>query len=90
MNHSNELRSRVLCSAASSLALAAALLTAPGAALAQDANALGEVVVTASRIQSAGFTAPTPTSVIGTAEIQRRAPVTILEAVNDIPSFRTS
>jgi outer membrane receptor protein involved in Fe transport len=73
-----------LCAAASLLALSA------GAALAQDTADVGEVVVTASRIQSAGFTAPTPTTVLGTPELTRRAPASIIEALNDIPSFRPS
>jgi outer membrane receptor protein involved in Fe transport len=83
------LRRDVLRAASSALALGTALF-GPGVAFAQDTADVGEVVVTASRIQSAGFTAPTPTSVLGSAEIARRAPVTVLEAVNDIPSFRPS
>ena len=49
---------RLLCAAASAGAISAAMA---GQALAQTAD-VGEVVVTASRIQSAGFTAPTPTT----------------------------
>ena len=75
---------RLLCAAASAGAISAAMA---GQALAQTAD-VGEVVVTASRIQSAGFTAPTPTTVLGTTELQRRAPVTIQETINEIPSFR--
>ena len=73
--------------AASATALILGLATA---ASAQDAADVGEVVVTASRIQSAGFTAPTPTTVLGTADLQRRAPTSVLEVINDIPAFRPS
>jgi outer membrane receptor protein involved in Fe transport len=76
----------LLC-AASATALS---LGFAGAAFAQDAAAVGEVVVTASRIQAAGFTAPTPTTVLGSADLQRRAPTSVLEVINDIPAFRPS
>ena len=77
----------IMC-AASVTALAMGMASA---AFAQDTSAdVGEVVVTASRIQSAGFTAPTPTTVLGAAELTRRAPASLLESINDIPSFRPS
>jgi outer membrane receptor protein involved in Fe transport len=71
-------------------ASATALAVAAAPAFAQDTADVGEVVVTASRIQSAGFTAPTPTTVLGTTEMTRRAPVTIQEVINEVPSFRPS
>ncbi len=77
---------RLLCAAASVAAISAGMA---GEALAQAAD-VGEVVVTASRIQSAGFTAPTPTTVLGNVELTRRAPVTIQEVINEVPSFRPS
>lgn len=77
-----------------SVSLAALLAGAAPALAAEGANSsqsdVDAVVVTSSRIQSAGFTAPTPTTVLGVTELTRRAPASILEAINDIPSFRPS
>ncbi len=74
----------------SAFALAAGFAHAAAAQQADGAD-VGEVVVTASRVQAAGFTAPTPTSVIGAAEIDRIAPVQISEVLRTlVPSFRTS
>src|SRR6478752_7380212 len=86
----NPLSAKALLGASSLLALAAAL-AAPNIALAQDnAAAVGEVVVTASRIQAAGFTAPTPTTVLGTTELTRRAATSVAEALTELPSIRPS
>jgi iron complex outermembrane receptor protein len=69
----------------------AQLLLATHAALAQEKqDSLEEVLVTGSRVQSEGFTAPTPTSVITEAEIQSVAPVQVSETLQLIPSFRAS
>ena len=61
-----------------------------GAAAAQTAGPsdLGEVVVTASRVQRAGFEAPTPTTVLGVEQIEQRSPTNIISILNEIPSFR--
>lgn len=48
----------------------------------------GEIVVTASRIDRAGFTAPTPTTVVGTATLEQRAAVNVADVLNEVPSFR--
>src|SRR5689334_216802 len=63
-----------------------------GQAFAQDGGEeVEQVVVTASRVQAAGFTAPTPTAVITTAELQKTAPIQISEVLRTlVPSFRTS
>jgi iron complex outermembrane receptor protein len=50
----------------------------------------GDIVVTASRVQSSGFSAPTPTTVLGAAQIQTTAPAIVSEALSLIPSFRTT
>jgi iron complex outermembrane recepter protein len=71
----------------SALALAVA---GAGAAAAQDTGAVEELVVTGSRLGRSGFTAPTPTTVIGATEMQSQAPVTIADVLNDLPSFRQS
>ena len=51
---------------------------------------LESVIVPASRIQSGGFTAPTPTTVLGGAEISRRAANSVQETLLDLPSIRPS
>lgn len=80
-------RTRALFTAVSAGALGIALGAAiAGPSRAQDAGA--QVVVTASRIQSAGFTAPTPTTVLSATDVQHRAPTTLLESLNDLPAFR--
>lgn len=52
-------------------------------------EAADEIVVTGSRIQT-GFRAPTPVSVLGSEEIQQRAPGAIYEVLNEMPNFRAS
>lgn len=49
----------------------------------------GEIIVTGSRLNS-GFTAPTPTTVLGVQSIQERAPAQISEVVNRLPAVRTT
>ena len=86
--------------AASAVALGLALqLAGAGAAAAQDAAPLPTaaddgsgnvqgVVVTASRVQRSGFTAPTPVTTVGVEQINQRAPTTLGEVLANIPSFR--
>ena len=52
------------------------------------ATTLDPVVVTASRIDRAGFTAPTPTTVVSTATLEQRAAVNVADVLNEVPSFR--
>jgi outer membrane receptor protein involved in Fe transport len=83
-NHArNPFSAKALCATGSLLALATSM-----PAFAQETADVGEVVVTASRIQSAGFTAPTPTTVLGTAELTRRAATSVQEALMELPSIR--
>jgi iron complex outermembrane receptor protein len=81
--------------------LALGLAMAGGAASAQTASPLLSttadvaggiqgVVVTASRISRAGFTAPTPVTSVGIDQLQQRAPTTLGDVLADIPSFRPS
>jgi outer membrane receptor protein involved in Fe transport len=75
------------------LAPLAALLaagTAQAAEAAPDAAQVQEVVVTGSRIARTGFTAPTPTTMIGADEIAKKAPVNIADAVNQLPQLAAS
>jgi outer membrane receptor protein involved in Fe transport len=50
----------------------------------------GEIVVSGTRIASSGFTAPTPTTVIGEDLIESRGATNAIEAINEIPAFRPS
>ncbi len=54
------------------------------------ANALSEVVVTGTRIRSTGFTAPTPTQVLGQADLERAAQPNIFTAIVQLPSLQGS
>ena len=47
-----------------------------------------DIVVTASRIDRAGYTAPTPTTVIGAATLEQRAATNIADVLNEAPAFR--
>lgn len=54
------------------------------------ASALSEVVVTGTRIRSTGFTAPTPTQVLGQADLERAAQPNIFTAIVQLPSLQGS
>ncbi|RJF94217.1 TonB-dependent receptor plug domain-containing protein [Sphingomonas cavernae] len=85
----------------SAIALAAALACA-GTASAQaqpapadapeteQADAGGEIVVTGSRVERAGFDAPTPTTVIGDVELRQGSRPSIAQVLNDQPQFRAT
>ncbi|WP_264943877.1 TonB-dependent receptor domain-containing protein [Sphingomonas canadensis] len=68
----------------------------PALAQAQDADAPraeaapaeeGEIIVTGSRVERAGYDAPTPTTIVGQAEIELRAPIRTIELLDDLPQF---
>lgn len=59
----------------------------PQAAAEADAS---EIVVTGTRIVRDGYQAPTPTSVIGAADIARKAPANLADFVNELPSLSGS
>lgn len=72
-----------VCSASAASAQAAAESGGP--------QAVETVVVTASRINATGFTAPTPTEVISQQAVQATAPVQVSDSLKVlIPSFRTT
>ncbi|WP_084677040.1 TonB-dependent receptor domain-containing protein [Massilia niastensis] len=48
------------------------------------------VVVSASRIDRAGYAAPTPTTTVGAATLEQRATVNIGDLLNEMPAFRAS
>jgi iron complex outermembrane receptor protein len=83
---------------AGAAALLASLIAAP--ALAQtvvpaptatpETATVSEIVVTGTRIQTTGFTAPTPTSVIGESQIQNNAQPNVFATIVQLPSLQGS
>ena len=71
-------------------ALASSPPEAEAAEAATSADEGASIVVTGTRIARNGADAPTPVSVIGEAEIQRAAPVTIADYVNQLPALQGS
>ncbi|WP_029623818.1 TonB-dependent receptor plug domain-containing protein [Sphingomonas sp. PAMC 26617] len=69
-----------------------AVIPAPGPVPnAPDASpADSDIVVTGSRITASGFTAPTPTTVIGVADIARNAQPNIFTTIAQLPSLQGS
>ena len=57
---------------------------------AASSDKLEEIVVSASRIDRAGFTAPTPTTVIGIETLESRATINVGDVLNEIPAFRST
>ncbi len=60
---------------------------APAAA---DSASVEAVIVTGSRLATAGFQAPTPVTVLGAQQLQARAATTVFDLTKDIPVFRSS
>ena len=66
----------------------AALFAAmPVAAFAQDSSGIEQVVVSASRIQIAGYQQPTPVSVVGAAQLLEAANADIGSTLREMPSM---
>ncbi|HTK35067.1 MAG TPA: TonB-dependent receptor [Caulobacteraceae bacterium] len=59
-------------------------------AFAQDAGQVESVVVTATRIQTNGYTQPTPVTVAPVAQLMQTTPSTISDALNKLPEFNGS
>ena len=55
-----------------------------------DGGAASDIIVTGSRITSSGFTAPTPTTVIGTEQIEQNAQPNIFNTIAQLPSLQGS
>jgi outer membrane receptor protein involved in Fe transport len=70
-------------------AAAPAVITSSTAAT-EAAAQEGDIVVTGSRIVSSGFTAPTPTTVIGEAQIAANAQPNIFNTIAQLPSLQGS
>ncbi len=101
MRSLNGLKSGVLQNTCSRLVMGAVatvlVATAAQAAAAQanesvasEERATGDIIVTGSRIVRDGFEAPTPTTVLGEAEIGTVAPNNIADLVNRLPSLAGS
>lgn len=55
---------------------------------AEESAPAAEIVVTGSRLANSGFSAPTPVTVIGAAEIARQGATNVAEVLNQVPAFR--
>lgn len=66
----------------------AAVDASPEADAAAEATETNAIVVTGSRIDRAGFVAPTPTVVVTAETFENRAAVNVADVINEIPSFR--
>jgi iron complex outermembrane receptor protein len=51
---------------------------------------LEEISVTASRVQRSGFSAPTPTTIVGAEQLQERGVTNVADLLNELPSFAGS
>jgi outer membrane receptor protein involved in Fe transport len=84
-------RHNYFASASFAAAFLAIQFAAPGVARAADADAgasdLSEVVVTASRVDRAGFTAPTPTTTVGLQELQKAGTTNVADYLSTVPAF---
>jgi len=95
-----------IASTSASAIVAFLIATTPAGALANTGQAAGEselpsdalpvaqsdeeIVVTGSRITRSGFEAPTPTTMVGTADIARQGAPNIAAVLNQVPSFLPS
>ena len=68
-------------------AVAGLLLAAPASTLAQEEEAIEEVVVTGSRLVRRDLDAPSPVVVIGAEAVQKAGNVTIEETLNEMPQL---
>jgi iron complex outermembrane recepter protein len=80
------------CAIAFAVAIACGSAHAQSATGAVDAASEGvtEIVVTGSRISTAGFDAPTPTTVLGEAELRQAGRTDIAATLTDLPQFRST
>ncbi|MEO9131578.1 MAG: TonB-dependent receptor plug domain-containing protein, partial [Sphingomonas sp.] len=63
----------------------------PSSAASEDAASTSEdIVITASRISREGYTAATPTTVVGQDFVEQRAITNIGDALNKVPAFRAA
>ena len=75
----------------STLALMAAVSCYSTGALAQQgAEGVEQVVVSSTRLQAAGFNAPTPTTVVSVADLEAQAKPSVFEALTALPALQGS
>jgi len=67
---------------------AAILALSAGAAMAQEG--VEQVVVSSTRLQSAGFDAPTPTTVVSSADLEQAAKPNVFDALTQMPALQGS
>jgi outer membrane receptor protein involved in Fe transport len=67
---------------------AAILALSAGAAMAQEG--VEQVVVSSTRLQNAGFDAPTPTTVVSAADLEAQAKPSIFDAITQLPALQGS
>ncbi|HVV28522.1 MAG TPA: TonB-dependent receptor [Rhizomicrobium sp.] len=68
---------------------AAILALSAGAAMAQE-QGVEQVVVSSTRLQSAGFDAPTPTTVVSSADLESQAKPNVFDAITQLPALQGS
>jgi outer membrane receptor protein involved in Fe transport len=68
----------------------ALLAGATTAAIAQEAAPMETVVVSSSRITASGFSAPTPTTIVGAADIQQNAQPNVFDTLTQLPALQGS
>jgi iron complex outermembrane receptor protein len=74
----------------SSTAVLAMMVAAPAIAQDQQAQNIESVTVSSTRITTAGFDAPTPTTVIGADDIQKQANSNVFTTITQLPSLQGS
>lgn len=84
------MRKSYLLAASSFLAIAAATPVLAQDAAADASNTVEQVIVSASRINAAGYQAPTPVTVVGTEQLARDAQTSIGDVIRQLPAFGTS
>ena len=72
------------------LACSVAVIALPGVALAQSDATIESVTVTGSRIVSNGNDAPTPVTVVSSAQLLTTTPTSIPDGLNKLPAFTAS
>lgn len=63
---------------------------APATSEESDAAAESDIIVTGTRVQVTGFTAPTPTKVLSAEQLNERGLSNIGDFLNEVPSFRAT
>jgi len=78
------------CAAEAQTATQPEAVTSSAATTVQSDLQTGDVIVTGTRVVRNGYKAPNPTTVLGSAEIAAKAPVSIADFVNELPALQGS